>query len=96
MTKIDDYDLGFLNDFLGREISPEKESCKNYLDVYNKHIDDLRIIIEKDVTMSAIEYIKFLLGKNVDLGNAMTFVYHVVKKEMDFNQWLEKVYKGVS
>lgn len=72
----------------------EKGSCKDYSDVYKYHVKDLHKILDKGVTMEAIGYTKFLLGENWSLRNSMTFVWHVVKEGMDFNYWLEKVFKS--
>lgn len=92
MNKSNDYILDLLASFLGKEISNEKGSCKDYLDVYNLHISDLRKIVQEDVSMSAIKYILFLTGENGDLRNTMSFLEQVVKNGKDVDVWMRDCY----
>lgn len=94
MVKIDDSSVKTLEQLLGRGISQEEGSCRDYAEVYDRHVEDVRELVRKRLDVYANKYVIYLLGEKGSLSNSMTFVYHVVKKGMDLNYWMEKVYGG--
>lgn len=88
MAGLYDSTLEFLNRDLGRDISQEGGSCRDYRDVYNLHLEDVRKLARLD----AEKYIRYLLGKGASLGNAKLFVYFVAKEGMDIDHWMKNYY----
>lgn len=93
MSGLNEENLEMLKNHLGRDVSEEVGSCRDYMDVYNLHIDDLRELVRRKADLHAARYIMHLLGK-VDLQNAKTFIYFVIKDGVSADYWLERIYRG--
>jgi hypothetical protein len=92
MTGLDEESLEMLKSFLGRDVSHEWGSCRDYMDVYNLHIDDVRELVRKNAGVYVERYIMHLLGKG-GLRNAKSFGYYVVHKNENINDWLRDSYQ---
>ncbi|MDZ7865080.1 hypothetical protein [Acidovorax sp.] len=91
MTKIDTIEI--FGATLGRDISQEGGSCGDYLDVYNRYLDEVKKIMPMG-SVYTNKFVLFLLGWNGDLGNTMSFIEYVVKGGEDINLWLKESYKS--
>ncbi len=92
MSGLGEENLEMLRHLLGRDVSQEWGSCRDYMDVYNLHIDDLRELVRKNAGLYAEKYIMHLLGKG-GLRNAKSFRYFVVKENENIDDWLRDSYQ---
>ena len=92
MAGLSEESLEMLSYFLGRDVSHEAGSCRDYMDVYNLHIKDLRELVQKNAGLYAERYIMHLLGKG-GLQNAKSFRYSVVKDNENIDDWLRDSYQ---
>lgn len=92
MVGLDEKSLEMLKSYLGRDVSQEVGSCRDYMDVYNLHIDDLRELVRKRADVYAAMYIMHLLGKG-GLRNAKLFICDVVKENENIDDWLRGSYQ---
>jgi hypothetical protein len=92
MAGLSEESLERLKSFLGRDVSQEWGSCRDYMDVYNLHIDDLRGLARKNPGVYMEIYIMHLLGKG-GLRNAKSFGYYVVHKNENIDDWLRDSYQ---
>lgn len=90
MAGLLDSSLELLKRDLGRDVSQEGGSCRDYRDVYNLHMEDVRKLTRLD----AIKYIRYLLGNGAGLGNAKLFMYFVAKEGMDIDHWMKNYYES--
>lgn len=90
MAGLRDSTLELLKHDLGRDVSQEGGSCRDYMDVYNSHLEDVR----KLAPLHAEKYIRYLLGGGARLGNAKLFVYFVAKEGMDIGHWMKNYYES--
>lgn len=80
MTGLDEEGLEMLKSYLGRDVSQEVGSCRDYMDVYNLHIEDLRELVRKRADVYAAMYVMHLLGKG---GFGMqNYLYVMLLKRM--------------
>lgn len=92
MVGLGEESLERLKSFLGRDASQEWGSCRDYMDVYNLHINDVRELVRKNAGVYVERYIMHLLGKG-GLQNAKSFRSCVVQENKNIDDWLRDSYQ---
>ena len=89
MPSVDQEQLAALERLLGRDVRSDEGSCPGFADLTESNLRDITSLAHSGARLYAILYVRFLIGKEAGLRNAMTFVDRVIVNGIGMKDWLE-------